>query len=194
MGPTGVTGPTGETGTAGPTGAGEAGPTGPTGPTGEGVSYPITGVWSAETEEAAKGGAIPVRASISYLQKIEPAPAVAWVGPGGAAGIVVNPTNGHKVEPLNNASEVAAKCGVSGATAFEHPSAEPGYLCVFVGAEEEIKVGGYVALAFTGESSLWISPAPEYGALIPYSIQAQSPLFAGSEGGSARGSWAVNGE
>ncbi len=108
----------------------------------------------------------------------------------------LNSETGASPARLNSESEVETACGVGGATAVAHPSAEPGNVCVFAAIEEEIKVAAFDELALPpNESPLWISPAPEYGALVPFSLEEQNfGIFAGSEGGYANGSWAVSTE
>ncbi len=203
-GPTGLEGPTGPTGpagvgAAGPTGpegptgpaGGPPGPTGPTGPAGSGgggCSPICTGVWTVAGEESG----IPRQVAISYPVQIDPAPErVAVIEPGGTTGLTVDPSNGFITAPgsLNNATDVEAVCGTSGAGAVANPQAEPGNLCVFA---ETLQAPYFTNNAdfewLFGEKGLpeWVSPDPNSGAVIPFS-------FEGAEGYS-KGSWAVNTE
>jgi Collagen triple helix repeat (20 copies) len=201
-GPTGPTGNTGAPGTTGPAGAtgptcstGATGPTGPTGPSGAGgLTYPITGVWSVNGEEGNDAGAIPLHVSISYLQKIEPAPTLDYIKPGGTVGVAMNTETGEG-GPLTNATQVAAKCGVSGSGAVSAPSAQPGNLCVFAKTENAIQPAKWGSVLFGGQSNLWKSPAPKVGAIVPFSleeeIEEEEVLFPASIGGFANGSWAL---
>ena len=206
-GPTGAAGPTGSggpAGAAGPTGAegptgppgGPTGATGPTGPSGEGegeLPNPITGVWSVNGEEGNQGGTVPLQVSISYLQKIEPAPKLAFVLPGGQEGMLVNTATGVNEQLLGNAAAVETRCGTSGAGAVADPDAEPGFLCFFVGTQNEVLPADFGELFFPPEQSdQWISPAPESGAIIPFSLE-EDPILETppSPGGYAQGSWAV---
>jgi len=163
----------------------------------------LSGVWSADGEEGAAGGTIPIQAAISYGQTIEPAPELVYVpvpgGPfreGGFFGMVVDTETGTRTAQFLSSGEIEARCG-TGSTA--NPSAEPGYLCVFPEAEDfedpELLVPeGYFQMMISDPASsldTWVSPDPESGAIVPFTLE-EFDLGVDSEGGSIKGSWAVN--
>lgn len=213
-GPTGSQGPTGATGPggSGPTGAtGATGPIGATGPPGEGggggLEYPLTGVWSVDgevgEEEAGATGEVPRFISINYLQTLNPAPEIVYVGaPGWALGafnalaVQVDPATGLATGPEGGAivtqEQLEAVCGTG---TVASPEAEEGNLCVFAEVEEGIRVAEQQTLVFSESATNWISPSPENGALIPFTLK-ETPSFLPaieSPGGFARGSWALGG-
>lgn len=189
-GPPGPEGPTGEAGPTGPTGPegeGATGPTGPEGPPGEGGGLPDTlvGVWSVDGEEGFDGGTEPLQVSISYLKTIEPAPKVFFVFPGEPAGLAIDPSTGE----LAGTGNVSDICGPEASVA--KPEATPGYLCVFAKTISGLFLGGYLELVL-GEPALgWVSPDPNSGAIVPFSLQGIEET---SAGGYANGSWAVTAE
>ena len=147
-GVTGVTGPTGPTGPEGPAGKnGLPGPTGPTGPTGFGPTGPTgptgpagpshwpkeakagqteTGFWAASSGEVAKLPPALTTATISF-----PVPIAGQLN---EEHVVYIP----RAQAIKKGSEREAKyktaCGETGT--IEHPTANPGYLCVYAGVEE----------------------------------------------------------
>lgn len=114
---------------------------------------------------------------------------------GGEFGVVVDPETGALVEIFNGPEGVEERCGVSGANAVANPDAEPGTLCVFAGTEEKLRALEEPIIGAPNQSDLWISPAPESGAVVPFSLGEQEIFeFPASTGGYADGSWAVNTE
>jgi Collagen triple helix repeat (20 copies) len=201
---TGATGPTGPTGPAGGP-VGPTGPTGPEGPAGEGGGLPdvLTGVWSVDGELGFAEGTtkvseepIPLQVSISYLKKVEPAPDLVYVLPGGLQASLIDPETGTSIENGNLETVIEPRCGTG---TVANPQAEPGNLCVFAETEEEIKTAGFEVkedLSGFEPNPLWASPDPESGAVIPFVLKESLPFNEpiDSEGGYAKGSWAVNTE
>jgi hypothetical protein len=194
VGPTGaegLTGPEGPTGAKGPTGGatGSTGATGATGPGGGGggLTYPLTGVWSADREEGAGDGDTPVLTEISYLQEISPAPEMLYKPPNSSVlgPLIIDPETGTLLDEEVLPAEFAARCG-SGTVAA--PDAEPGNLCVFAKTEEGILLN--VDPLFNSEPAAWMSPAAKSGAILSFSLKSAAAEFE-SSAGFASGSWAV---
>lgn len=112
-------------------------------------------------------------------------------GQNGNDGAAVSTENGSVSGPeyMLTTAEVEAACG-SGTVAS--PDAEPGYLCVFAGEEEEIEVDATPLFA-AFENPRFISPSPTNGAVVPFTINDPTLGFE-STGGHAKGSWALNTE
>jgi hypothetical protein len=142
-------------------------------------------------EAGSAGGTIPLQASISYIEKIEPAPKLAFVFVGGEEGLLLNDATGA-VEGSLTKEGVEEHCGVAGAGAAAAPSAEPGNLCVFVGTMNEVSPADFLQLIIiTGQSDKWKSPAPTSGAIVPFALEEFGNFGVITEGGFASGSWAV---
>ena len=191
-GPIGPTGNTGPAGPAGPAGAsGLAGPTGATGPTGEGSLPPvITGVWSVNGEAGEDEASIPLQVSISYLDEIAPALDVAFIFPGNSEGIVIDTATGAPIATPSS-GQIPTYCGAGTAA---NPDAEPGYVCVFADTLEGLVLADTAKFVIFGEpSEKWISPDPESGALVVFTLKEEELAFE-SLGGNGNGSWAANRE
>jgi hypothetical protein len=198
IGLTGPIGPTGDTGPQGPTGdsggpIGDTGPTGDTGPAGEGLPTVTSGVWSVNGEVGEDEASDPLQVSISYLAEISSAPDIAYVEPSGTAGLVVDSGTGSLIAFPSSAGQLAPYCG-SGTVAS--PEAEPGYLCVYAKKVEGLQLADLAKVAVElVPSPLWVSPNPESGAIVPFTLKEGGEFTAfESPGGYANGSWAVNRE
>lgn len=201
-GPTGPTGITGPTGPTGPTGEGKVGPTGPTGPTGAVgsiFSHPLgpgeseEGVWAASSPgipglpPAFTAATIDFPIPLSVLQLNEEH--VVYVS---------------RAQTLKKGSEREAKiredCGEFGT--LEHPTAKPGYLCVYAGVEdfknrlttngefspEGVSDGKFVAiLSVTGAPG-----ASTFGAQVEFQVKELIETEGEEPNIEAQGTWAVD--
>jgi hypothetical protein len=188
-GPAGPAGPAGLAGPAGPAGAkgdtGSVGPQGPAGPQGQvGPAGPLletltpgktlSGFWGARSSaEVEKVGA-----TISFPFPVDPAPTLYYINADGESGYFR--TSDPVTDPGVNAGFltpelIAENCPGSA----DEPLAEPGFLCVYVGAR--LRMDADPAALETG--LLFISNPTSYGVLL--SLSGESP------NGYIKGSWAV---
>jgi hypothetical protein len=153
-------------------------------------------VWSAAAGPYAEAVAFGVpgdataSAAISYLSEVELAPEIVYVAAPdnpqlGGVFFVIDPTDGTLNTEGEVASELAPFCG-AGTPA--DPQAEPGYICVFASKEHQMLFADYTALSGGQPSEYWVSPDPESGVILPFSVNQ------GQENGEVAGSWAVNTE
>jgi hypothetical protein len=134
---------------------------------------------------------------ISYLQKVAPAPQLVYVVSTSSpvfaccfAGVAVDTSTGAATI-LEEPEEVEPLCGTG---TFANPDAKPGNLCVFAEVESGIRPA-FKSIVALGESPLWISPAPEHGAVVPFTLKEDvvgSFPDIESPGGFANGSWALS--
>jgi hypothetical protein len=192
QGPKGDAGPKGDQGPKGDPGApGKEGPKGDTGEAGICSSTnpvcelptgaTLVGAWGTSGGDGEEGSADRSLVSISFLQKVTPAPVAIWeyeAGPGIVVGIELLDGSASFFSPGNPtpSQEEAEKAWDEACPGnADDPEAAAGFVCIYNGDFEGSPVGPLA-------NSSMAEAANEYGLVVPFTLGKST---------SARGSWAV---